>query len=144
MRKIAALILALSFISVSAQSQTLQEEYKKLQSYTYQDLEISGEKNARSVSDKTQEMLTTIENSVGLLTKGKEKASPELMKELVRVAVLTFENDPSLAAAEILTPLYKKDKKAVDEAIKFLPKKSAKELRDALKDSVREESEGNG
>lgn len=144
MRKMTFSALALTvFLAFSAQA-TVQQPLEKLQSYSVKDLEVTAAKNEDAVSTKNLEMIKTIEDTVDLLVSGKEKSNPKLLKELVRVAVLTFENDPSESASEMLLPLYKKEKKALEEAIKSLPKKDAKELRESLKNAAREESEGNG
>ncbi|WP_413944229.1 hypothetical protein [Bdellovibrio sp. HCB-162] len=145
MRKLTFSALALTvFLAFSVHATTAQQSLEKLQAYSAKDVEVSATKTEDAVSAKNQEMIKTIEDTVDLIVSGKEKSNPKLLKELVRVAVLTFENDPSESASEMLLPLYKKEKKAVDEAIKSLPKKDAKELRESLKNTAREETEGNG
>lgn len=144
MRKLNFSALALTLLLAFSVQATVQQSLEKLQSYSAQDVQVTETKNEDAVSTKNQEMIKTIEETVDLLVSGKEKSNPKILKELVRVAVLTFENDPSESASEMLLPLYKKEKKAVEEAIKSLPKKDAKELRESLKNAAREESEGNG
>ncbi|WP_374029853.1 hypothetical protein [Bdellovibrio bacteriovorus] len=144
--KLMSLLTALVFVfsSVAAQAATLEELQKKLQAYSAEDLKAPKAKDDEAVSEKTTEMLKTIEDTVDLATKGKEKVSADVLQQLARVAVLTFEADPSLAAAELLLPLYKKEKKAFDKAMRTLPSKDNKSLKDALKDADREDEEGNG
>lgn len=144
MRKLAFSTLALTLFLTFTAHATAQQSLEKLKSYSAKDLQVTETNSEDAVSAKTQEMLKTVQETVDLLVSGKEKSDSKLLKELVRVSVLSFENDPSEAASEMLLPLYKKEKKAIDEAIKSLPKKDAKDLRESLKNSAREESEGNG
>ncbi|MBV2167277.1 MAG: hypothetical protein KUL82_01110 [Bdellovibrio sp.] len=130
------LMLSLSLVAGAATAATLKDSLKTLQTYA--------EKEEHTSSVKTQEVLKVIDQSVTAIIEGKEKASPEFMKALARAAVLTFDADPSEAAGELLLPLQKKNKKALEEAIKSLPKKDADSLRESLKNAAREETQGNG
>ncbi len=128
------LMLSLSLASMT-EAATLKESLKTLQTYAEKDDHTSA---------KTQEVLKVIDQSVTTIVEGKEKASPEFMKALARAAVLTFDSDPSEAAGELLLPLQKKNKKALEEAIRSLPKKDADSLRESLKNAAREATQGNG
>lgn len=68
----------------------------------------------------------------------------KLLNELVRVANLCLNNDPSMFAAEVVLPAYNKDKKAFKKALDKLPKTELKIFEKSLKDSQREQNKGNG
>ncbi|MFP5519350.1 MAG: hypothetical protein ACLGGX_05565 [Bdellovibrionia bacterium] len=68
-----------------------------------------------------------------------EKPSLALIEQACRVMVLTFKNDPSQYAAEIILPTYQKYRKEFEPVLK-----KNKECGAALKNSERELSEGNG
>ncbi|WP_373999114.1 hypothetical protein [Bdellovibrio bacteriovorus] len=141
MRTLVAILFS-SLLCFNASASTLQDSLKKLQAYSAKDFEAA--KDEAAVGEKTQEMLKTVEQTVDTAVAAKEKVSEDVLKELARVSVLTFEHDPSEAASEILLPLYKKEKKAFEKALKSLPKKDAKELEESLKNASREDDEGNG
>lgn len=128
----------------NAHALNLSESVQKLQRYSANDLKISETRTEEEVNSKLQEMLQAIEKSAGEAIKEKKEVSLELLQQLTRVSVITFQADPSEAAAELLLPLYQKQKKAFDKALKNLPPKERAELLDSLKNAVREESEGNG
>lgn len=131
-------------LSLTSQALTLSESLTKLQKYSAADLETTETRTEKDVSAKALEILELIEQSVKMAMEEKQEASPELLQQLARVSVLTFQADPSEAASELLLPLYQKQKKAFDKALKSLPKKERTELEKSLKNSAREESEGNG
>ncbi|KHD89490.1 MAG: hypothetical protein OM95_03815 [Bdellovibrio sp. ArHS] len=141
MRPLLALFVV-SFIALSVSATTLQDSVQKLQNFSAKDFE--GAKDDEAVAAKTQEMLKTVEQTVEAALNGKEKISNDALKELARVSALTFAHDPSEAASEILLPLYKKEKKAFEKALRSLPKQDAKDLKESLRNAAREEDEGNG
>lgn len=128
----------------SAQAITLANAYKGLQGYAASDLQINARNSKAQVYKKIGEIIDLINESVEAALAGKEKVTPEYLKEVVRVVVITFEVDPSLSAAQSLFPLYKEHKDAVEGAIKSLPAKDAEHLNKAIRDLIREEAEGNG
>lgn len=138
------LIIFSLFLSFSAHAVTLQESLKQLQQYTAKDFEKTKTQTDKDVSAKVQEMLNAIEQSTELALKEQKPLKAELLKELARVSVLTFQEDPSEAATELILPLYKKEKKAFEKAIKSLPESDRKELEESLKNTAREETQGNG
>lgn len=71
----------------------------------------------------------------------KEKMPQDLIEQSCRVAELTFINDPSEFAAEIILPLYQKQKADFNKA--FI-KLKFKKCQNALENLAREELEGNG
>lgn len=71
----------------------------------------------------------------------KEKMPQDLIEQSCRVAELTFMNDPSEFAAEIILPLYQKQKADFSKA--FI-KLKFKRCQNALENLAREEAEGNG
>ncbi|XGC81693.1 hypothetical protein ACES2L_04255 [Bdellovibrio bacteriovorus] len=138
-------VLALSlifFVGLSAQAQNLSEALKKLKTYSISDVTVSAKNNDEQVGKKTAEMLLTIDKTVQLMLK--EKPTPEVYLELLRVAAISFEGDPSEAAGELLLPLYQKNKKDFESALKKLPAKDAEAIKESVKNSEREYSEGNG
>jgi len=70
--------------------------------------------------------------------------STKVVREILRVSLLTLNQDPTLAVADILAPLYSKDKKFFENALQSLPKSTARTLLKAIKNSLREEKSGNG
>lgn len=141
MKKIVALSL-IFFVGLSANAQNLTEALKKLKTYSISDVTVSAKNSDEQVGKKTAEMILTIDKTVQLMLK--EKPNQELYVELLRVAAVSFEGDPSEAAGELLLPLYKKNKKDFEDALKKLPAKDAEAVRESLKNSEREYSEGNG
>jgi hypothetical protein len=97
--------------------------------------------DAENEVDKLDEVYTDLQSAVTLLQK---KSDGALLSEAVRVAAVTLDNDPSWFAGDLLLPLYKKDKKALLEAIKKLPADDAKNLEEAVTNSAREKKKGNG
>lgn len=71
----------------------------------------------------------------------KEKMPAEYIEQSCRVAELTFINDPSEFAAEIILPLYQKQKADFTKA--FI-KHNFKRCQEALENADREEKDGNG
>lgn len=136
-------LLLMSFVT-SASAVTTQESLKTLQQYSAKDLEKIQGRTDKEIGVKVQEILSAIEKTVDVAIQEKGPTQPELLKELLRVSVMTFEADPSEAATELLLPLYKKDKKNFEKAMKNLPVKAQKELKESIKNSLREESQGNG
>lgn len=122
----------------------LESQMMKLKSYTKESVEVSAIQDETLVGEKTQEMLKTIDEATALITSGKEKATLPVITEILRVAALTFDNDPSEAAAELILPLYKSHKNLVEQAYKLLPVKDVKVLKESLKSSQQEETKGNG
>ncbi len=144
MKKFILCFFSLFFISLSTQAMTVVEGYKKLQSYSYKDLEVTKDQSEKVVGQKTSEMLNTIDQCVALVMKEKGNVPAEFMEEMVRVAVLTFQNDPLESSGELLVPLYKQYKPLLEKAIDHLPKKSAKDLRERIEGAIYEEIHGNG
>ncbi|AHI05244.1 hypothetical protein BDW_03680 [Bdellovibrio bacteriovorus W] len=145
MKKISRVLLVTALlISSQAFAKDLKTYFSKLQSYSNKDLVISLHHNDDAVALKTQDMLQTIQDAVDYLMTGKESMDLAFAKELVRVSALTFKTDPSEAATEMLMPLYKKNKALLDQALRSLPKKDAKDLLESLKSTEREERSGNG
>lgn len=131
-------------LSGTASATSLESQVLKLKSYTKQSLEVTAIQDESLVGEKTQEMLKTIDEVTTLISSGKEKATLPVVTEILRVAALTFDNDPSEAAAELILPLYKSHKNLVEQAYKLLPAKDVKALKESLKNSQREETQGNG
>lgn len=123
---------------------SLKDSTDTLTKYNLSDVTISSALTEKDVDTKVQEILKVLEDTVEIALKEKKALPPELVQQLVRVAGLTFTADPSMAAAEILEPLYQKNKKAFEKALKNLPKKDRLELEDSLNNSTRENDEGNG
>ncbi|UOF02793.1 hypothetical protein [Bdellovibrio reynosensis] len=141
MKKFLALSL-IFFLGFSASAQNLSEALKKLKTYSVSDVTVSTKNSDEQVGKKTAEMLLTIDKTVQLMLK--EKPTQELYQELLRVAAISFEGDPSEAAGELLVPLYKRNKKDFESALKKLPAKDAAAIKESIKNSDREYSEGNG
>lgn len=128
----------------SAEAVTLAKDYKKLRNYSASELQINAQNGKDQVNKKRDEILELIYESVTTALKDKEKITSEYLRELIRVAVITFDVDPSLSTARSIFPLYKKHKEAVENAIKSLPAKDAERFNRAIKNLIREEKEGNG
>ena len=139
--------VSISASAASSIAEQIATNQSKLKSFTMKnveadrDAEKKGKKNSQENLDK---MLEALSEGVKLLSKKKAPADLELMAELCRVAVLTFELDPSLYASEVLLPLFEKDPILFDKAVRRLPKDQAKELSRAMKNTLREMKEGNG
>ena len=137
-------VIAIQFLYSPAQSATLSEVLIRLKQYSAKDVEVTKKQPTKEVNKKVQEMLSDLEVSVELSLKEKNPPTEQMLKELVRVSVLTFKFDHSQAATELILPLYNKNQKAFEKAIRTLPKKEQEMLRESLKNTSRELSEGNG
>ncbi len=141
------LLLAFGF-SLSAQAISKEDSLKKLK--VFSDVDVKADKTARRAKDhakknqRMEAMLAAIEEGVDLLSKVTDPTDSEMTKEICRVALLTFELDPSEYAAELMLPLYKKDKAAFEKGARLLPKAQAEEILESMKIKLREETEGNG
>ena len=137
------LILILSFFSLTAFAQsefkTADQAILKLKSYTPEKIKNAVGEEKDKVED---DLVDDVESAVTFAMKN--KVNTDYMKTLVQAASLSLSNDPSIYAAELLVPLYKKDKKSFQEALKSLSKKEAASLEEAVKDKEREEKHGNG
>lgn len=147
--KITRYFLSITLISIfhfQADASTLSNAHKKFQAFKNSSSKI--ERKTSSDKEKVyyqdEELFKIMRESVQAILDGKEKATPEFLKELVETAVQTFETDPSLAAADFIYPLYEKDKKSMENAIHTLPAKKAEQLLKAFKNIAREIREGNG
>lgn len=142
-----AFILAFSF-SLEAMAVSKDNALKKLK--TYSDADVKADKSARRTKDHSKKnlhldaMISSIEEGVDLMSKVTDSADAEFTKELCRVALLTFELDPAEYAAELLLPLYKKDKAAFEKGARLLPKSQADDILESMKNVAREDAEGNG
>lgn len=134
------LISVISMIQSNAGASTLSNAQKK-----FQEFQVSQTKTEKKIIyHQDEELLNLINNSVQVILDEKEDPSPEFLKKLVEVSVMTFETDPSLAAAELIYPLFKKKTDSMETAIKSLPTKEADQLKDAFRNLAREETDGNG
>lgn len=145
MNKISVLATLLCLFAFSQSfALTLSEAQNTLAKYTNSDFETSPAKSEKEVAGKVQETLKIIEQTVDLLMKDAKAPSEGLIKELIRTSELTYHADPSVAAAELLLPLYQKEKKTFEKVFKSFPKKIRDDVKESLQNAAREEAEGNG
>ncbi|MNJ98459.1 hypothetical protein D3C87_162250 [compost metagenome] len=144
MKTLVTLFLVLSF-SFSALATSYLFPVAKLKTFTAADMKADREAKAKKQKTnlKIDEMFSAIDDTVVAITKNQLKSSPEIIRELARVTLLTFENDPGLYAAELLLPLYNKDKKSFEKALSSFSAEQRDSLLTALKDKARESVEGN-
>jgi hypothetical protein len=68
----------------------------------------------------------------------------ELLGEIFRLTCLSLNNDTNWMIGSDLLPLYHKDKATFEQQMKSLPKKDAKNLKEAIENAEREQQDGNG
>lgn len=141
--KLLTLILSI-LLPLTSFASNSKEFVTQLEKFSLADLKVSESRTEKDVDTKVQEILKVLEAAVDKALSEKTTPSPDLIQQLVRVAGITFNADPSMAAAEIIQPLYQKNKKAFEKALKSLSKKDRKEMEESLKNSAREDDEGNG
>ncbi len=142
-KRLLPLILCI-LLPLSSFAANSKESVTQLEKFNLADLKVSETRTEKDVDTKVQEILKVLETAVDNALNEKAAPSPELILQIVRVSVITFTADPSMAAAEIIQPLYQKNKKAFEKALKSLSKKDRKELEESLKNSAKENDEGNG
>ncbi len=156
--KLILILTTLLSLSALAEFKETKDALAKMQSYgpTYfadaRDEAILKEISANAVGpaaspsttdDKIDVVYEDLEDAVKLLVTQK-KTDDVLLDEVLRVASLSLDNDPTWFAGEVILPLYKKDKAAFTEALKKLSTKNARNLEEAVKNSASEETKGNG
>lgn len=146
MKNFIVLLLTLSFTFSATAAVSEKSTLETLKGFSSADMKADKEAKAKKQKTglKIDEMFKTLDETVTAITKKELKSSPELIRELSRVALLTFENDPSLYAAELLLPIYSKDKAGFEKAISGFSKADRDSLLTAIKDKARESSQGNG
>lgn len=135
------LLIQFTVFSVWAQTEfkTSQEVIKKLKTYDAEKIKSAVGEDRDKIEDN---LIDDLDGAVHFANKN--KVDGEFMKAVVSAASLSLKHDPSIYAAEIVGPLYKKEKKAFKEALKSLNKKDSAELEEAILDKAKEEKEGNG
>lgn len=135
MKIILAFVLLLSFSASGQQAVSLLNELKSFKkSQLVEDVQNKDKSNLNI--DKMFKALQKLESVYA-----KEKMSQEMVEQSCRVAELTFINDPSEFAAEIIFPLYQKQKADFTKAILKL---KLQRCQNALENLEREKREGNG
>ncbi|XGC79361.1 hypothetical protein ACES2L_08465 [Bdellovibrio bacteriovorus] len=134
-------LVAICFVSVSfANDEATVQKLKEVQPEQFI---ISESNTTRKVEKRVHEVISTLDKAAAKAVKNKAAPASEFFEELLRVAVLTFDVDPSMIAVEVIAPVYKKYPKQWDAAAKNLSKENQKILSEALQDISREESQGN-
>lgn len=136
MSRIFLLITALFFVASTsaAEYKSSAEILKEFKTYTVADSKKGNEHLANIV--------VKIDEAVQYSLKNKTNAN--LLQEILRVSSITLKNDPSMAVADVLVPIYKGNEKAFKKALKSLPKSDADALLKAVKQAIHEEDVGNG
>lgn len=138
-----ALLLLIHFFALTAQAQTefktAQDAVKKLKTHDAEKLKSAVGEDRDKIED---DLIDDLEGAVEFAKKNKVDA--EFLKVVVAAASLSLKNDPSIYAAEVVAPLYRKDKKAFQEALKSLSKKDSGDLEEAIQDKEKEDKLGNG
>lgn len=137
------LLLTFSFALPSfAEFKNPDEAVQKLKSYRSSDFADDAEKEKREETTKETELYDDLFDAV----KFTETHAPddEFLKALVGAASLALKEDPSWYAGEVVAPVYKKNKKAFDKALKSLPPQDAADIKEAIQNSEREKKSGNG
>jgi hypothetical protein len=74
----------------------------------------------------------------------KDPSNVALQDEIFRVTVVMLKKDPTQFAGEVILPLYEKNRKSYDAALKKLSAEDAQLVKEAVKTAVREKKNGNG
>lgn len=153
MLKAILILTTLLSLSALAEFKSTNDAIEKMRSYspTYfaeiRDEATQAEDNEEAQDVVTEDKMDTffidLEGAIKLLTTQK-KIDPVLYEEVLRVASLSLDNDPTWFAGDLVLPLYKKDKEFFTENLKKLSEKSARNLEEAVKNSALEDAEGNG
>lgn len=115
---------------------------KKLSAYTVSDIE--GDKNRLKERQelKIDQMFNDLESAVKYLEKN--PLTEDLAYHMERVSLITFINDPSAFAAEIILPVYQKNKSTFEKAAQKLHSFDRKLLLETLRSHDHAVTEGNG
>lgn len=134
-------LVVFCFVTVSfANKESTVDKLKEIQAEQFV---VSATNSARKVEKHVHSVISTLDKAAAKAVKSKTPPPALFFDEILRVAVLTFEVDPSLIAVEVIAPVYKKFPKQWDVASKKLSKENQKILGQALQDISREESQGN-
>lgn len=118
--------------NISSQLVSLRDEIKKF--------ELEKHEKVRKVFSFLDKAVEQANNDKKLSEKDRQK----LIDDIIFLAGFAGMNDNSLSCGAVLLPLIKKHKNEVESAIKKLSYGTAYHLREMIKESQKEEVEGNG
>lgn len=145
MKKIILSQFALLFLFVSALAEDFkspEEAVKKLAAYTVADIEGDQLRLKEHKDLKIDDMFNDLESAAKYLEKN--PLTEDLAYQMGRVTVITFINDPSAFAVDLILPTYQKNKKLFEKAAKRLHSYDRTLLLETLKSHDQALTEGNG
>ena len=133
------LLLAASSLQAQAETSARTEVLEQLKSFSSKDLaaDVVIVKEKKGDELHIDKMFKTLEAANKLIVNDKITGDEELVKEMERVALLTFQHDPSQYAAEIIVPSFQKDKLTFKKAAKSLSATQSKRIIDSLRNTER-------
>lgn len=145
MKKISLLFLIPLFLTTPAFAQEFKSQEdaeKKLATYTVSDIDGDSKRLADKQELKIDQMFNDLEATAKLLEK--EIPSEGLVLQMERVSLITFINDPSTFAVELILPIYQKNKTLFEKAAQKLHSYDRNMILQILKSKDQAETEGNG
>jgi hypothetical protein len=132
----------LSFPAFAEDFATTEDAEKKLSSYSVADMEGDKKRLADKQELKIDQMFNDLEACVKLLEK--KPMTDEMALQMSRVSLITFINDPSAFAIDIILPAYQKNKALFEKAAQKLHPVDRAVLLDTLKNHDKANKEGEG
>lgn len=145
MKKISLLFLIPLFLTTPALGQEFKSQEdaeRKLATYTVNDIDGDSKRLADKQELKIDQMFNDLEATAKLL----DKATPSegLVLQMERVSLITFINDPSTFAVDLILPVYQKNKALFEKAAQKLHSYDRGMILQILKSKDEAETEGNG
>jgi len=145
MKKLSLILFSSCFLSFSAFAEdfaSTDDAEKKLASYTVADIDGDKKRLAEKKELKIDQMFNDLEASVKLLEK--KPMTDEMALQMSRVSLITFINDPSAFAIDIILPAYQKNKGLFEKAAQKLHPIDREVLKETLKSHDEASKEGVG
>lgn len=137
------LLLTFSFTQLSAADfKTPAEAVQKLNSFKAADFKDDADKEKAGSPTKENELYDDLDSAVQFIEA--HKPDDVFLQALAQATSLALKQDPSWYAGEVVTPVWKKYKKAFEKALKSLSKKDAADVMESIQNSEREKKAGNG